>query len=206
MSEQRHYDDQDAEEILKLASRESGSSGMSHERLLQTAAELGISPEAVKRAEEQLVKQREAEKIESEETVLRTQYELERKGKFWSDFLTYLGVNAGLVGIWWFTGRSFFWPGIVMASWGIGVVTDFLQTFFNRDEAKFQRWKRRSHNKLASAKSKTEALPVLEEIVGAGELTKIEAIKELRERLSVDLREAKQIADQYEEQHPGIFG
>ena len=206
MSEQRHYDERDAEEILKIASREAGTAGMSHERLLETAAELGISPDAVKRAEEQLIKQREAERVESEEAVLRAQYESERKGKFWSDMLTYIGVNAGLVGIWWFTGRSFFWPGIVMASWGIGVVTDFIQTFFNPDEAKFQRWKRRTHNRLASAKVKSEAAPLLDEIVSSGEVSKIDAIKELRERLSVDLREAKQIVDQYEQQHPGIFG
>jgi ribosomal protein L7/L12 len=48
-------------------------------------------------------------------------------------------------------------------------------------------------------------MPILDEIVGAGEVGKIEAIKELRERLAVDLREAKQIADKYEELHPGIF-
>lgn len=206
MSEQRHYDDQDAEDILRIASREAGAGGMSRDRLLQTAAELGIPPEAVDRAEQQLAKQRETERLEGEDAVLRQQFESERKGKFWTDFLSYIGVNAGLIGIWFMTGAGYFWPGWVLAGWGVGVISDFFQTFFNRDEAKFQRWKRRTHNKLASAKSKVEAAPVLDEIVGAGEISKIEAIKELRERLSVDLREAKQIADRYEEQHPGIFG
>jgi hypothetical protein len=179
---------------------------MTRDRLLQTAAELGIPPEAVERAEQQLAKQREAERLEGEEAALRQQFESERKGKFWTDFLSYLGVNAGLIGIWFMTGANYFWPGWVLAGWGIGVISDFFQTYLNPDEAKFQRWKRRTHNKLSSAKSKVEAAPVLDEIVGAGDITKIEAIKELRERLSVDLREAKQIADRYEEQHPGIFG
>ena len=141
----------------------------------------------------------------SEEAEMRAEFQQERRGWFVSDLLSYLGVNAGMVGIWWMTGAHYFWPGWVLVGWGIGLVSTFLDTFFNRDEAKFQRWKRRTHNRLASAKSTTETDPVMAEIVGAGGLGKIDAIKELRERLSVDLREAKQIADRYEEQHPGVF-
>jgi len=35
--------------------------------------------------------------------------------------LTYLVVNALLVGIWALTGRGYFWPGWVIAGWGVGL-------------------------------------------------------------------------------------
>lgn len=206
MSEQRHYDDNEAEEILRIASRETGGGGMSEERLLQTAAELGISPDAVRRAEEQVRLKRESDRVQSEDVELRKQFEAERKGKFMTDFLSYIAVNAGLVGIWWMSGANYFWPAWVMLGWGIGVATDFLQTFFNRDETKFQRWKNRRHRKsMGSAKMADRAAPVLDEITASGDVTKIDAIKTLRDRLQLDLRDAKDMADNYERQHPGIF-
>jgi hypothetical protein len=205
MSEQPHYNDTDAEEILRIASRDSALGGMSRDRLMQTAAELGISPDAVLRAEEQMVKEREANRVKAEDELLRTQYDQQRRRRFLTEFLTYVGVNAGLIGIWAMSGASYFWPGWVLVGWGIGVVTDFVKTFFDTDEAKFQRWKKRTHNKLASAKSSDQARPMLDDITATGDITKIEAIKELRERLSIDLREAKNLADTYEQEHPGVF-
>src|SRR5688572_27639254 len=125
MNENRHYNDQDAEEILRIASRESAANGMSRDVLLKTAEELGISPDAVARAEEQLVMKRQADRIQEEDKELRKQFEDERRGKFMADFWSYLGVNAGLIGIWWFTGHNYFWPAWVLLGWGMGVVADF---------------------------------------------------------------------------------
>lgn len=206
MNENRHYSDQDAEEILRIASRDSAMGGMSRERMLETAAELGISPEAVAKAEEQLVLKREAERVESEDRELRKQFEAEKRGTFLTDFYSYLGVNAALVGIWAATGANYFWPKWVILGWGIAVVADYIATFVNKDETKFQRWKRRRHRKaMASEQMGDRSIPVLDEITSAGEITKIEAIKELRERLSLDLRDAKDMADQYEQRNPGVF-
>ena len=203
---QNHYSDQDAEEILKIASRETGTGGMSRERLLQTAAELGISAETVERAEEQMRLKREASREQEEDVELKRQFEGERRSKFLADLWSYLGVNAGLIGIWWFSGSSYFWPKWVLLFWGIGVLVDFFGTFFNRDETKFQRWKRRRHRKsMSSQQMGDQSTPILDEITSTGEVTKIEAIKTLRERLSLDLRDAKDVADQYEKENPGIF-
>lgn len=207
MNENPHYNDTDAEEILRIASREAALGGMSRERLVETAAELGISPEAVLKAEEQLVLKREADRVRLEDEELRKQFESERRGSFMTDLWSYLGVNAGLIGIWFFTGaNASFWPKWVLLFWGIAVVTDFFSTFFNKDETKFQRWKRRRHRKaMGSEQMGDRSIPVLDELTASGEISKIDAIKELRERLSLDLRDAKDMADKYEERNPGIF-
>lgn len=206
MNENRHYNDQDAEEILRIASREAATGGMSRDTLMKTAEELGITPEAVARAEEQLVMKRQADRIHVEDAELRKQFEEERRGKFMADFWSYLGVNAGLIGIWWFTGANYFWPMWVLLCWGMGLVADFASTFLSKDEAKFQRWKRRRQRKTGGVQQiGDQSIPVLDEITASGEVSKIEAIKELRERLSLDLRDAKDMADQYEQKNPGVF-
>jgi hypothetical protein len=206
MNESQHYNDQDAEEILRIASRESAASGMSRDTLMKTAEELGISPDAVARAEEQLVMKRQADRIQEEDKELRKQFEDERRGKFMADLWSYFGVNAGLIGIWWFTGHGYFWPAWVLFCWGIGVAADFASTFLAKDEAKFQRWKRRRQRKsIGTQQIGDQSTPVLDEITASGEISKIEAIKELRERLSLDLRDAKDMADQYEQKNPGVF-
>ncbi len=206
MEENRHYNDQDAEEILRIASRESVIGGMNRDSLVRTAAELGIPPEAVARAEEQLVMKREADRVQAEDQELRKQFEAERRSGFMTDLWSYLGTNAGLIGIWYMTGANYFWPGWVLAGWGIAVVTDGLQTFFNKDETKFQRWKRRRHRKaMGSEQMGDQSAPILDEITGERDISKIDAIKELRERLSLDLRDAKDMADKYEQKNPGVF-
>ena len=48
---QRFYDEEEAEAILGLAAQKSSTGGMSRECLLATAAEIGISAEAVEEAE-----------------------------------------------------------------------------------------------------------------------------------------------------------
>lgn len=36
--------------------------------------------------------------------------------------VAYVVINAFLIGIWAFNGRGYFWPGWVLAGWGIGMV------------------------------------------------------------------------------------
>ncbi len=47
---------------------------------------------------------------------------LKQKREFQQNIVAYVVVNAFLVGIWFFTGRGYFWPAWVMLGWGIGVV------------------------------------------------------------------------------------
>ena len=54
---------------------------------------------------------------------------LERKRKFWGDLVSYVVINLFLVGIWLVTGRGYFWPGWVMAGWGLLLLLDGWNTF-----------------------------------------------------------------------------
>ena len=206
MNDDRHYNEQEAEEILKLAAREASAGGMSRQKLLETAAELGISPETVSRAEEQVRLKREVERNEEEDRELRKQFIAEQRSNFVKDFWSYIGVNAGLVGIWFMTGSSYFWPAWVLICWGMGLLVDFFTTYLSKDEAKYQRWRRRRFRKSMSGKQMiAKSKPLLEEMITSGEVTKLDAVRELRQRLSLDSRDAQDIADLYEKENPGVF-
>lgn len=209
MSNQQFYDDNDAEEILRLASRDAVAGGMSRERLMQTAAELGITPEAVARAEKQLTTKREADRIQLEEVELRKQFRKERRRSFFNDLGSYLGVNTFMIGIWLFTSgiHSYFWPGWVLGGWGIGLVSDFWDTFVaGDDEKKFQRWLKRRNRTMGSSDIMLRATPILDEFFATHHPDeKLNAIKELRDRLNLDLRDAKDAVDQYSvDRKPGL--
>jgi len=206
MSNQQFYEDSDAEEILRLASRDAVSGGMTRERLMQTAAELGISPDAVERAEQQLTKKREADRIQQEEAELRNQFRKERRKSFYNDLGSYIGVNAFLFGIWIFANHAqgHPWPLWVLGGWGIGVFSDFWDTFIAGDEEKkFRRWLKRRNRVMGMGDMMTRAEPILDDYYGQHRGDKMGAIKELRERLNVDLRDAKDLVETYESQERG---
>jgi len=47
--------------------------------------------------------------------------------------IVFILVNAGLIAIWaWIEKGGFFWPGIVLAAWGIGLIMHFWAAFFQR--------------------------------------------------------------------------
>ena len=45
--------------------------------------------------------------------------QVEKKRKLYADLIAYLVVNAFLIVIWAFTGFGYFWPGWVIAGWGV---------------------------------------------------------------------------------------
>ena len=57
---------------------------------------------------------------------------LERKRKLVGDIVAYLVVNAFLVGVWAVTGRGYFWPGWVLAGWGVLLLLDAWNTLYRR--------------------------------------------------------------------------
>lgn len=74
----------------------------------------------------------------------------ERRG-FVPHLIVYLVVNTGLVLIWAYTTQpGFFWPGIVIAAWGIGVVMHAWNAFFSKPiteedvERELDRWRGQS--------------------------------------------------------------
>ena len=54
---------------------------------------------------------------------------LQQKRAFRLHLLMYLLFNAVLVGIWALTWTGFFWPGIPIAAWGIGVVAHAYEVY-----------------------------------------------------------------------------
>ena len=57
---------------------------------------------------------------------------VQRKREFASNLAAYLVVNAFLVVIWYLGGHGYFWPGWVMAGWGVGLVMHGYDVYFRR--------------------------------------------------------------------------
>lgn len=57
---------------------------------------------------------------------------LQERRAFGSHLVTYLVVNAMLIGIWATTGAGYFWPGWILGGWGIGLVLHAWQSFGQR--------------------------------------------------------------------------
>ena len=56
-----------------------------------------------------------------------------RKRKFRGDVVGYIVINAFLMGIWAVSGFGYFWPGWVLAGWGVLLVLDGWDAFYRRD-------------------------------------------------------------------------
>jgi hypothetical protein len=64
-----------------------------------------------------------------------------RRRKFRGDVVAYLVINAFLVGIWAVAGHGYFWPGWVLAGWGVLLVLDWWDAYYRHDvtETEIQR-------------------------------------------------------------------
>lgn len=59
--------------------------------------------------------------------------ELEARRKFRADLFAYVVVNLFLVGAWAVTGAGYFWPGWVLAGWGVLLVLNGWDAFYRHD-------------------------------------------------------------------------
>ena len=68
-----------------------------------------------------------------------------RKRKFRGDLVGYLVVNVFLIGIWAVSGFGYFWPGWVLAVWGLGLILRGWDLFYRPEvtEEDIQREMRR---------------------------------------------------------------
>lgn len=57
---------------------------------------------------------------------------VERKRKLLGDFIAYVVINAFLIGVWAVTGFGYFWPGWVLAAWGVLLGLDAWSVYFRR--------------------------------------------------------------------------
>jgi hypothetical protein len=57
---------------------------------------------------------------------------LRKRRDFTSHLVSYLIINAFLVGLWALTGAGYFWPAWVLLGWGVGLVFNAWDVFFRR--------------------------------------------------------------------------
>jgi hypothetical protein len=62
----------------------------------------------------------------------RARKQVERKRKFGGDVVAYIVINIFLIGVWAVTGAGYFWPGWVLAGWGMLLVLDAWNVYFRR--------------------------------------------------------------------------
>lgn len=73
---------------------------------------------------------------------------LKKRRDFYGHLITYIAVNAVLVGVWWMTGHGiFFWPVFPIFFWGLGLLFHARDTFApiaseDRIQAEMQRIRR----------------------------------------------------------------
>jgi fatty acid desaturase len=56
----------------------------------------------------------------------------ERRRKLSADAVAYVVINAFLVGVWAVTGAGYFWPGWVLAGWGVALALTVYDVLFRR--------------------------------------------------------------------------
>jgi len=193
---QRFYSDEEAQEILKVAASRQLQGGLDLPRLQAAAAELGISPEALADAEAQVMRDRD-------ERILFDEYKRSRRQSFYSSLVTYVAVNAGL----WFMMRPS-WIVWVLGGWGIALVIEGMNAFNSGKPGspEFDAWRRERESKTPSALPADAEAAIQEFLNRASSRGKIEAIKYVRERTGLGLKESKEAVDRFEFQHPNILG
>ncbi len=148
-NEHRINSEEDVEEILKLAIRQSHESTTDLKlRLQQTATELGIAPEAIARAEQQYF---QGKTIKEE---LR-EYDEERRRSARLHLISYIAVNLGLLGINLLTALGdrdpSLWALYPLMGWGIGLMIHLGSVYFTKPSVtddEFLSWRRRRNRAL----------------------------------------------------------
>jgi hypothetical protein len=70
--------------------------------------------------------------VEFSEEYEQARKRVERKRKFRADVVAYVVINAFLIGVWAVGGMGYFWPGWVLAGWGVVLVLDAWNVYYRR--------------------------------------------------------------------------
>lgn len=205
--EERRYTEEEVDEILKLALQGGHRNGEMDRRMLESvAAEMGISPEDLARAEREVLERREVE-------VLFAKFRQFKWNAFLGHLGTYVAVNAGLAFMFKFPG----WQWWVLGGWGIGLLSDFFSTLnaTQRGSAAFEIW-RRIHQGTEGSASRQLAAPdqlspaekdlILAEYIRQGGLRdRLAAAQHLRNQTGLDSDEALEAVDEFCDRHRTEF-
>ena len=147
MSESELRSDDDIEAILKIAvSQTAGIEAQTlRERLMASAAELGITPEQVAVAEDQWARQEKDRRDLAEFMALR-------KRAFWSKLASFLALDIAAVAVNLITDHSVEWAVWVFVWTGFWLAMHALGTFFpgnTRFQRRYRRWRRRRDPAIA---------------------------------------------------------
>ena len=71
--------------------------------------------------------------LEEKSDYERARVRVEKKRKFRADVVAYVVINAFLVGIWVITGMGYFWPGWILAGWGVFLFLSAWDAFFRQE-------------------------------------------------------------------------
>ena len=69
---------------------------------------------------------------ENDEARVEARRRLQKRRDFGAHLVTYVVINAMLVGIWAITGAGYFWPAWVLLGWAVGVVLNAWDVFVRR--------------------------------------------------------------------------
>lgn len=144
MNEQRFYEEGEAEEILRRAAAHSPYGVIDRDQLLSMGSELGISEQAIANAEAQLAREKADKAVANAEKAERQEYLRWRRTHFWSELSSYLTACVVMSGIWFFTGKGYFWPGWIIGIGAVVTVTNFFGEVLAFSERDFQRWRKKN--------------------------------------------------------------
>lgn len=126
---QKVFTKNEVEKIIQRAIESSMGKGDSFTEsdIMKIADEMNIDPIAVKKSIE------EHELMSQFETAKRM-WKRRKKQEFYQHFISFSIVNTFLVGIDMYFSGSITWSVFVIIAWGIGLVFDFIESFFPSEE------------------------------------------------------------------------
>lgn len=174
-----------------------GSDGLSRDRLLETAQELGISPDDLAQAEQEMLAIRDQENEKKEFLARRTK-------KLQNEISSYFGTCGFLFVVNFLTAGAdrWHWQGYwvwwVVAFWGLripGYLFDLSRMRNRFPEEEFRTWRDKRAQQRFDRGGNVTLSPEENEAVRDGD--RILAIRLLRERTGMKLKEAKEVVDQH---------
>lgn len=152
--DERRYSEDEVQEILKRASA-AAHGGYTHDELVRMADELGLSPEAIEIAKQDLAADRTRLESEKQDKAFLEEYTRNKRFELRTHWMVFICVNLFLTGIWFVTSRGYYWPIWPLMGWGLGLGIH-TGVALSHDENEFQSWKRRKIKKLKKLESGIE--------------------------------------------------
>ncbi len=143
--------DEDVDEILRLAVRQSSNGLSLRERLMQSGLEIGLTPEEIQRAETDWLAQKEAAKMLETEKSDRALFRKTRRMRTFESFGSYIVISGFLLFIDFRDGvlSWCYWP---IVGLGVAFSLELLRLFKTNadDEQAFQKWRLKRQRNLKS--------------------------------------------------------